>query len=89
MDIHVHVYYIVNGGIVGCVLTLILKPSFQYSIAVLGYGPEDKSAVLELIYNYGVTEYDKGNAYAHVGPSFPLCFLHGISYYNHSDHDGA
>lgn len=33
---------------------------------MLGYGPEDKSAVLELTYNYGVTEYEKGNAYAQV-----------------------
>lgn len=32
----------------------------------MGYGPEDKNAVLELTYNYGVTEYDKGNAYAQV-----------------------
>ena len=35
---------------------------------MLGYGPEDKNAVLELTYNYGVTEYDKGNAYAQVEP---------------------
>lgn len=33
---------------------------------MLGYGPEDTSAVMELTYNYGVTEYDKGNAYAQV-----------------------
>lgn len=33
---------------------------------MMGYGPEDKSAVLELTYNYGVTEYEKGNAYAQV-----------------------
>jgi lactoylglutathione lyase len=33
---------------------------------MMGYGPEDKNAVLELTYNYGVTEYDKGNAYAQV-----------------------
>lgn len=39
---------------------------FQYTIAMLGYGPEDKNAVMELTYNYGVTEYDKGNAYAQV-----------------------
>lgn len=38
---------------------------------MLGYGPEDKNAVLELTYNYGVTEYDKGNAYAQVKPGFP------------------
>lgn len=42
----------------------------QYTIAMLGYGPEEKNAVMELTYNYGVTEYDKGNAYAQV-----LCFL--------------
>ena len=39
---------------------------FQYTIAMMGYGPEDKNAVLELTYNYGVTEYDKGNGYAQV-----------------------
>jgi hypothetical protein len=33
---------------------------------MMGYGPEDKNAVLELTYNYGVKEYDKGNAYAQV-----------------------
>lgn len=52
----------------------------QYTIAMLGYGPEDKSAVLELTYNYGVTEYDKGNAYAQVNrsSSFLLFFFDGI-----------
>ena len=29
----------------------------QYTVAMMGYGPEDKNAVLELTYNYGVTEY--------------------------------
>lgn len=33
---------------------------------MMGYGPEDKNAVLELTYNYGVTEYDKGTGYAQV-----------------------
>lgn len=49
---------------------------------MMGYGPEDKSAVLELTYNYGVTEYDKGNAYAQVGLPFPSCYHYGISDYN-------
>lgn len=44
----------------------------QYTIAMLGYGPEDKTTVLELTYNYGVTEYDKGNAYAQVNESSSL-----------------
>ncbi|XVF88591.1 hypothetical protein PTKIN_Ptkin19aG0063100 [Pterospermum kingtungense] len=38
----------------------------KYTIAMMGYGPEDKNAVLELTYNYGVTDYDKGNAYAQI-----------------------
>jgi hypothetical protein len=38
----------------------------QYTVAMMGYGSEDKDAVLELTYNYGVTEYAKGNAYAQV-----------------------
>lgn len=38
----------------------------QYTIAMLGYADEDKTTVLELTYNYGVTEYNKGNAYAQV-----------------------
>ncbi|KAK1285870.1 putative lactoylglutathione lyase, chloroplast [Acorus calamus] len=42
------------------------NPEYKYTIAMMGYGPEDKSTVLELTYNYGVTEYDKGNAYAQI-----------------------
>lgn len=42
------------------------NPEYKYTIAMMGYGPEDQSAVLELTYNYGVTEYDKGNAYAQI-----------------------
>nr|BAJ96149.1 predicted protein [Hordeum vulgare subsp. vulgare] len=42
------------------------NPQYKYTIAMMGYGPEDKNAVLELTYNYGVKEYDKGNAYAQI-----------------------
>lgn len=47
----------------------------QYTVAMLGYGPEDKNAVLELTYNYGVTDYDKGNGYAQVN-AFPFPMIH-------------
>ncbi|CAN1215201.1 Probable lactoylglutathione lyase, chloroplastic [Linum perenne] len=47
-------------------LTVSYIPFYQYTIAMMGYGPEDKNAVLELTYNYGVTEYEKGNAYAQI-----------------------
>ncbi|KAL6624500.1 hypothetical protein ACP70R_031821 [Stipagrostis hirtigluma subsp. patula] len=45
------------------------NPQYKYTIAMMGYGPEDKNAVLELTYNYGVKEYDKGNAYAQIAIS--------------------
>ncbi|KAJ6381834.1 hypothetical protein OIU77_030488 [Salix suchowensis] len=40
------------------------NPEYKYTTAMIGYGSEDKNCVLELTYNYGITEYDKGNAYA-------------------------
>lgn len=41
-------------------------PESKCTIAILGYGPEKENTVLELTYNYGVTEYDKGDAYVQV-----------------------
>jgi hypothetical protein len=32
----------------------------------MGYGAEDDNTVIELTYNYGKTDYSKGNAYAQV-----------------------
>lgn len=41
----------------------------QYTLAMVGYGEEEqKTTVLELTYNYGVTEYTKGNGYGQVQP---------------------
>ncbi|XP_030947377.1 probable lactoylglutathione lyase, chloroplastic isoform X2 [Quercus lobata] len=45
------------------------NPEYKYTNAIMGYGPEDKNAVLELTYNYGVTEYDKGNGYTQIALS--------------------
>lgn len=42
------------------------NPEYQYSLAFLGYDDEDKSSVLELTYNWGVEQYDLGNAYGHI-----------------------
>ncbi|KAK4853962.1 hypothetical protein QYF36_016940 [Acer negundo] len=42
------------------------NPEYKYTIAMMGYGPEDKNTVLELTYNYGVSEYDRGNGYAQI-----------------------
>lgn len=42
-------------------------PDYKYTLAFMGYGDEENSTVVELTYNYGKTEYSKGNAYAQVG----------------------
>ncbi|PPD78466.1 hypothetical protein GOBAR_DD24603 [Gossypium barbadense] len=42
------------------------NPEYKYTTAMMGYGPEEKNAVLELTYNYGVTNYKKGNGYAQI-----------------------
>jgi len=43
------------------------NPEQKYTLAMVGYGEEEqKITVLELTYNYGVTEYTKGNGYAQI-----------------------
>ena len=43
------------------------RPEQKYTIATLGYGTdEQKTTVLELTYNYGVSEYSKGTGYAQI-----------------------
>lgn len=42
------------------------NPEYKYTLAFLGYGEESTDAVIELTYNWGVTEYDMGNAYGHI-----------------------
>ncbi|CAL5199533.1 unnamed protein product [Lathyrus oleraceus] len=42
------------------------NPEKKYTVVALGYKGEEESTVLELTYNYGVTEYSKGNGYAQI-----------------------
>ena len=39
---------------------------YKYSLAFVGYQPESEGAVIELTYNWGVTEYELGTAYGHI-----------------------
>jgi lactoylglutathione lyase len=39
---------------------------YKYTLAFVGYGDEKDNAVLELTYNWGVSEYDLGDAYGHI-----------------------
>jgi lactoylglutathione lyase len=41
-------------------------PAGEFTLAFLGYGDESEQAVIELTYNWGVSEYDMGNAYGHI-----------------------
>ncbi|KAI3957293.1 hypothetical protein MKW92_036393 [Papaver armeniacum] len=43
---------------------LKLSVYIVYTLAMMGYADELETTVVELTYNYGVTEYTKGNAYA-------------------------
>jgi lactoylglutathione lyase len=47
------------------------RPEQKYTLAFLGYDTEDRSAVLELTYNYGVDRYELGSAYGHVAIEVP------------------
>jgi lactoylglutathione lyase len=47
------------------------RPEQKYSLAFVGYDAEERSAVLELTYNYGVDKYELGGAYGHVALEFP------------------
>jgi lactoylglutathione lyase len=41
-------------------------PDGKFTLAFVGYGDEDKEAVLELTHNWGVDKYELGNAYGHI-----------------------
>ena len=47
------------------------RPEQKYSLAFVGYDGEDRSAVLELTYNYGVERYDLGSAFGYVAIGVP------------------
>jgi lactoylglutathione lyase len=47
------------------------RPDQKYSLAFVGYDDEDRTAVLELTYNYGVDGYEMGTAYGHVAIAVP------------------
>ena len=47
------------------------RPEQKYSLAFVGYDTEDRTAVLELTYNYGVERYDLGGAFGHIAIGVP------------------
>lgn len=47
------------------------RPEQKYSLAFVGYDDEERAAVLELTYNYGVDHYDLGSAFGHIAIGVP------------------
>ncbi len=41
-------------------------PDGKFTLAFVGYGDEERDAVLELTYNWGVDKYQLGDAYGHI-----------------------
>ncbi|TWH76483.1 lactoylglutathione lyase [Azomonas agilis] len=41
-------------------------PDGQFTLAFVGYGNEAEQAVIELTYNWGVTQYELGTAFGHI-----------------------
>jgi lactoylglutathione lyase len=47
------------------------RPEQKYSLTFVGYDTEERSAVIELTYNYGVSKYELGGAYGHIALEMP------------------
>jgi lactoylglutathione lyase len=46
-------------------------PKGEFTLAFLGYGPEETDTVLELTYNWGVESYELGEGYGHIAIEVP------------------
>ena len=46
-------------------------PEGRFTLAFVGYGPEENEAVLELTHNWDTPAYDLGNGYGHVALAVP------------------
>lgn len=54
-------------GVLG--MQLLRKQDFpdgRFTLAFVGYGPEDSNTVLELTHNWDTSSYELGNAYGHI-----------------------
>jgi lactoylglutathione lyase len=46
-------------------------PEGRFTLAFVGYGPEEHGAVLELTHNWDTASYELGNAYGHIALAVP------------------
>ncbi len=46
-------------------------PEGRFTLAFVGYGPEEQGAALELTHNWDTESYELGNAYGHIALAVP------------------
>ena len=46
-------------------------PEGRFTLAFVGYGPEDANAVIELTHNWDTTEYELGTGFGHLALGVP------------------
>jgi len=56
------------------VLRTFDQPQDKYTLIFLGYEAEEKSCVIELTYNYGVENYNHGDAFGHIAIAVNDCY---------------
>lgn len=56
------------------VLRTLDQATENYTLTFLGFGEESDTCVLELTYNYGISDYNMGNAYGHIAISVDDCY---------------
>ena len=55
------------------VLRMLDRPDEKYTLTFIGYESEEHSSVIELTYNYGITEYKLGEGFGHVAIAVNDC----------------
>lgn len=46
-------------------------PEGRFTLAFVGYGPEEEGAVIELTHNWDTTRYELGDAFGHIALAVP------------------
>jgi len=57
------------------VLRTLDQPEDRYTLVFLGFFEESNACVLELTYNYGISEYEQGSGFGHIAISVDDCCL--------------
>jgi len=55
------------------VLRTFEQPDEKYTLVFLGFGDESDTCVLELTYNYGISQYELGDGFGHIAISVNDC----------------